>query len=87
MTKSNLPKSTRKFIRLEKARIRAQFFDFIKQEEMIKELYNKFISQPIVEIKKEVKEEVKKTKVRKVEKAEKASSKKNVKYEKKHNKA
>ena len=84
MTKSGLPKSTRKFIRLEKARIRAQFFDLMKQEEMIRDLYNKFISQPVAEVKKEVKE------VKKI-KAEKTSSKKNVKpntkHEKKHNKA
>lgn len=43
MTKSGLPRSTRKFIRLEKARIRAQFFDIKKQEEMIRELYGRFI--------------------------------------------
>jgi hypothetical protein len=33
--------SVRKFIRLEKARIRRQFFDVKKQEELIKEVYNK----------------------------------------------
>ncbi len=38
-----LPNSTRKFIRLEKARIRAQYLDFKKQEELIKELYNKIL--------------------------------------------
>lgn len=42
MAKSGLPRSIRKFIRLEKARIRAQFFDVKKQEEMINELYNRF---------------------------------------------
>jgi len=44
MSKNDLlPKSIKKFIRLEKARIRVAFFDFKKQEEMIRELYSKFI--------------------------------------------
>lgn len=42
-TKLKLPKSIRKFIRLEKTRIREQFFDVQKQKEMIQELYKKFI--------------------------------------------
>lgn len=33
--------STKKFIRNQKAQIRRQFFDVKKQEEMIKEMYNK----------------------------------------------
>jgi len=36
-------KSVRKFIRSEKARIRRQFFDVKKQEELIKEVYLKLI--------------------------------------------
>jgi hypothetical protein len=36
-----MTKSTRKFIRTEKARIRRQFLDVKKQEEMIAELYKK----------------------------------------------
>lgn len=47
MTKSGLPKSVRKFIRLEKARIRAQFFDAKKQEDLISELYKKFSYNPV----------------------------------------
>lgn len=47
MTKSGLPRSTRKFIRLEKARIRAEFFDVKKQEEKITELYNSFLAKPV----------------------------------------
>lgn len=43
MTKSGLPKSIRKFIRLEKARIRAVVLDTKKQEKIINELYDKFI--------------------------------------------
>jgi len=38
-----LPKSLRKYIRREKARIRRQFFDSRKQEEKIKELYNRLL--------------------------------------------
>ena len=37
--KKRIPKSLRKFIRREKARIRRQFLDTKKQEEAIKELY------------------------------------------------
>ena len=36
-----MPKSIRKFIRTEKARIRRQFLDIKKQEELIKEVYDK----------------------------------------------
>ena len=35
------PQSVRKFIRLQKAQIRRQFWDIKKQEELIKEMYNK----------------------------------------------
>ncbi len=42
------PNSTRKFIRLEKARIRRDILDPKKQEEMIKDVYNKLLNkQPI----------------------------------------
>ena len=34
-------KSVKKFIRTQKAQIRRQFLDVKKQEEMIKEMYNK----------------------------------------------
>ena len=34
-------KSVKKFIRSEKARIRRQFFDVKKQDELIKEVYNR----------------------------------------------
>jgi len=40
--KKKLPKSIRKFIRLEKARIRRQFLDLKEQEELINNLYQKF---------------------------------------------
>jgi len=36
------PKSVKKFIRSQKAQIRRQFLDVKKQEELIKEMYNKF---------------------------------------------
>jgi hypothetical protein len=44
MTKSSLPKSLRKYIRKEKARIRRQFLDSAKQKEMINNLYQKVYS-------------------------------------------
>ena len=39
MEKRNLPKSLRKYIRREKARIRRIFWEPEKQEELIKKLY------------------------------------------------
>jgi len=43
-----MTKSVKKFIRKEKARIRAQFLDVQKQQEQIAELYKKIFSQPAV---------------------------------------
>jgi len=43
MAKKNLPKSLRKFIRKEKARIRREVFDIKKQEELISEIYQKLL--------------------------------------------
>ena len=40
--KKKLPRSIRKFIRLEKARIRRQIFDLKEQKKKIDELYQKF---------------------------------------------
>lgn len=37
-----LPKSVKKYIRKEKARIRREVLDYKKQKELIKELYKKF---------------------------------------------
>ncbi len=65
MSKNNtIRKSDKKFIRSEKARIRVQFFDVAKQEEMIVELYKRFIPKqasqtPTIKEKLEVKTEVK----------------------------
>jgi len=39
MGKKKLPKSTRKYIRLEKARIRREVLDLKEQEKLIKDLY------------------------------------------------
>ena len=39
--KKGMPKSFRKFIRKEKARIRREFLDLKKQEELINKLYEK----------------------------------------------
>jgi len=41
MKKKRFPQSLRKFIRRKKARIRREFSAFKKQEELIKELYQK----------------------------------------------
>ena len=41
--KKKLPKSLRKHIRREKARIRREQFDLKKQEDLIKELYKKVL--------------------------------------------
>ena len=40
-----LPRSVRKYIRKEKARIRREVLDLKKQEELINELYQKFLKQ------------------------------------------
>ncbi len=42
MTKNNLPKSARKFIRDAKAKIRREILDPNKREEALKELNKKF---------------------------------------------
>ena len=41
MKKKRLPNSTRKFIRREKARIRAEILDIKEQEKQIQKLYKK----------------------------------------------
>lgn len=43
--KKRLPKSVKKYIRREKARIRREFFDAKKQEELIQELYQRFFKK------------------------------------------
>lgn len=45
MLQKRLPNSIRKFIRREKARFRREVFDFKKQEELIKNLYQRFIKK------------------------------------------
>ncbi len=40
--KKKLPKSIKKFIRSEKAKIRKENFEILKQRELIKSLYEKF---------------------------------------------
>ena len=46
-TRKKLPGSVRKFIARQKAQIRRQFWDVKKQEEMIKEMYNKLNNKVI----------------------------------------
>jgi len=43
--KKKLPKSVKKYIRREKARIRRQFFEIKEQEELIKKLYQRFFKK------------------------------------------
>ena len=43
-----LPKSIRKFIRQEKARLRREILDSVKLKEEIKNLYNRFINNSAV---------------------------------------
>ncbi len=45
MIKKKLPKSLRKYIRREKARIRREVFDIEEQERLINELYKKLLPQ------------------------------------------
>ena len=69
MSKNNtIRKSDKKFIRTQKARIRRQFSDTKKQEELITELYKKFLPGPKAEGVKEAalpKPETKKLEVKK----------------------
>jgi hypothetical protein len=44
--KKKLPKSVRKFIRKEKARIRREVLDIKEQEKLINGLYEKFLKNP-----------------------------------------
>jgi len=43
MAKKRIPKSLRKFIRREKARIRRDVLDIAKQRELIAQIYSKFL--------------------------------------------
>lgn len=77
VSKNNLIKySDKKFIRLEKSRIRRQFLDVKKQEELINNLYKRFVKQEALPAK------VEPVKVEKAEKVEKAKVQKKVKVKK-----
>lgn len=56
MERKRLPKSLRKFVRLEKARIRREVLDLKGQEKLISELYQK-IFKPKIKIKEKIKQE------------------------------
>jgi hypothetical protein len=45
--KKKLPKSLRKYIRMEKARIRREVLDLKEQEKLINEIYQKFPREKI----------------------------------------
>lgn len=84
MSKNNtIRKSDKKFIRLEKARIRDRFSDLTKQEEAIAELYKRFLSkadkEAVATEVKEVKKEAPKKEAAPKAKAEKKPAKKAVK--------
>ena len=66
MSKNNtIRKSDKKFIRKEKARIRREFSDLKKQQEMIDALYKRFIKSNVVAVVSEPKQKVKEAKVEK----------------------
>lgn len=65
MVAEKLPKSTRKFIRLQKALIRRRFLDYEKQKEMIEEIYDKLLNKQLSQ------ENIKKVEVKKKEKPKK----------------
>lgn len=50
--KKRLPQSIRKFIRREKARIRREVLNIKKQEELISQLYQRFLKQSLNKLKK-----------------------------------
>lgn len=52
MMKKKLPKSLRKYIRREKARIRREVFDIEEQERLINELYKKLLPQTSAKVEK-----------------------------------
>lgn len=72
--KSKLPKSIKKFIRKEKARIKREILDIDEQRKMIAQLYERFLKNRTKEgsLKKE---ELKKKKIKKVQQETKQSSK------------
>ena len=45
MTRPLFSKSTRKYIRFQKARIRREILDFKKQQELIQELHQRFVGK------------------------------------------
>ena len=76
---TQLKSSDRKFIRTEKARIRRQFLDFKKQEEMINELYKRLLGKAEIKVETEKLKDVKigKPEVINVSKTKKTSPVKN----------
>ena len=60
MKRKRLPRSLRKFIRREKARIRREILDLKEQEKLINELYQKFFKDSTKVEKKKSKKLVKK---------------------------
>ena len=69
MTKPLFPRSVRKHIRLQKARIRREIFDTAKQQELIAKLLERFLPKQKEEKAKKVEEKPKKAAVKKKETA------------------
>jgi len=68
MSKKRMPKSIRKYIRKEKARIRREVLDLKEQEEMINKMYQNILNKPenkTKSVKEDKKTEKKEDKVKK----------------------
>jgi hypothetical protein len=65
MKEKKLPKSIRKYIRKEKARIRKSVFDIEEQEKLISELYQKFLKKEKINQENPIKTETEKNKNKK----------------------
>ena len=77
--KKKLPKSVRKYIRKEKARIRREVLELNEQEKLINQLYERFLKKPQINGKTIKKEKSKNQKIKKNQKESKTKNKKNSK--------
>jgi len=75
MKEKKLPKSIRKYIRKEKARIRKSVFDIEEQEKLISELYQKFLKKEKINQENSIKTEAEKNKNKKNKKKSESNKK------------
>lgn len=69
MSKMNLPASTKRFLRFEKARIRRTVLDVSEQNKLINELYGRILRKPKTEAEKVLEnKEVKKEEIKEIKK-------------------